>query len=228
MAILLHIETATERCSVALAEGARLLSLQESEAAFSHASQLTLLIAAALKAAGLSMDQLAAVALSSGPGSYTGLRIGSATAKGICYAQDLPLIAVDTLQSLALASRQKQLDAPVLYAPMIDARRMEVYTAGYDFNNELTMKMQALILDELAFKHYFDQGYSIVFSGNGSAKCRDLFPSEKAIFSPVLCSAAHLIPLAEKAFQAQNFVDQAYFSPTYFKAPNITKPKKIL
>jgi len=227
MPLLLHIETATDVCSVALSEGPELLSLREAEGVFQHAAQITLLIQQCLEHGGQSMQQLDAVSVSSGPGSYTSLRVGTATAKGICYALDIPLIAVSTLQSLALACLRQEREEG-LYYPMIDARRMEVYTAGFDAANENILAPQALIVEETTFARELERGELVILCGNGAEKCRRLLPQDGILYSPLLCSAAHLVPLAHLAYERSQFEDAAYYEPFYLKPPNITKPRKLL
>lgn len=227
MAYILNIETATDVCSVAIAKNDTLLSLAEVTEGFNHAAQLTYLIDTCLQDTELKMSDLSAVAVSQGPGSYTALRVGTSTAKGIAYALQLPLIAVDTLQSLALAGSQI-VQRDVLYCPMIDARRMEVYTAMYNFKNMAVTETQAIIVDENSFSTYFAGDNSVVFIGNGAEKCRSVIHSPLATFHPLQCSAKYLVKLAYHAFQSNIFQDVAYYAPQYFKAPNITTPKKIL
>jgi tRNA threonylcarbamoyladenosine biosynthesis protein TsaB len=227
MAFILNIETATDICSVALSEGERLLQLEEAREPFKHAAQLTLLIQAILKRADKNLSELDAVSISSGPGSYTSLRVGTATAKGICYALDKPLIAVDTLQALALACLKQEREEG-LYYPMIDARRMEVYTAGFDATNERLTKAYALIVDEKTFAEPRAKGQQIILCGSGAAKCKTVLPEEGILYSNIQCTAAHLIPLALRAFETEQFEDVAYYDPLYLKPPNITKAKKIL
>lgn len=225
MARILNLETATDRCSVAVSDGLRLLSLRESAQPREHAAQLTLLIQSALAEAGLELPELDAVAISSGPGSYTSLRVGAATAKGLCYALGKSLIAVDTLQSLALASLKAEREDG-WYCPMIDARRMEVYTATFDAANECLVPARALILDEHTFEDALSKGIPIILSGNGAEKCRGLLPERGVYYSLKECSAALLVPLALQAFEAGRFEDLAYYSPFYLKPPNITVAKK--
>ena len=224
---ILNIETATNICSVCLSENGQVLALAENHEGFSHASTLTILIQKCLEEVGWKLDDLDAVALSQGPGSYTGLRIGVSAAKGICYALDKPLIAVDTLAALAWACADEE-KKDVHYCPMIDARRMEVYTALYKQNNEEERTVSALIVDETAFQDIFERDEKIIFCGNGADKCKSVITSDLAKFSPIICSAKYLIFIAEKHFSEKNFVDLAYFSPLYYKSPNITIPKKIL
>lgn len=225
MTRILHIETTTDICSIGISQDEQLIALQEITEFAEHASKITLLIEACLQEAKMSMQDLDAVAVSQGPGSYTALRIGVSTAKGICYALDKPLIAVDTLQALALATfKTEQKDA--LYCPMIDARRMEVYCAIFDKNNQLIQEAAALKIEADTFDTYFKKDQSIVFSGNGAEKCKAVLTSAFAHFSPIVSSAKHLIPLALQAFQNQQFADLAYFEPFYLKPPNITTPRK--
>jgi len=137
------------------------------------------------------------------------------------------MIAVGTLKSIAYATyRNKKQD--VYYAPMIDARRMEVYTSLFDKDMNLVQETYAKIVDENAFQDSFEKGDTIIFSGNGAAKCQEVIKSANAIFSTEICSATNLVPLSFLAFQQEDFCDMAYFSPTYFKSPNITIPRKTL
>jgi len=228
MPLILNIETATDICSIALAEGKELLAMEESAETYKHASNITILLDRCMKKAGKKLADLDALALSSGPGSYTALRVGASTAKGICYALDIPLIAVDTLQSLALASLGQAPGEESLLCPMIDARRMEVYTALFNTGLKKIKPLQALIVEKNSFDAFFEKGISLVFSGNGAPKCKAVLRDERAVFSPQICSARHLIPLSAEAFSHKRFVDAAHYSPNYFKAPNITRPKKIL
>ena len=227
MPLILNIETATEICSVCISRGATILSTQESADAYSHASVITLLIEACATEAGVSLKDLDAIAVSSGPGSYTALRVGAAAAKGICYALDKPLIAVKTLEALAYAARADK-EGGAFYIPMIDARRMEVYTAVYDRTLDQVEDTHNLIFDEDSFLEYFKQNEPIVFCGNGAAKSKPLFESKNVLYSNIMCSAKHLVPFSVKAFDQQIFSDIAYYTPAYFKAPNITVSKKIL
>lgn len=226
MAKILNIETSTEVSSVCISENGQILSFKESPNAMAHAKEGTLLVKACLKEANWDFQQLDAVAVSKGPGSYTALRVGSSIAKGICYALDKPLIAVDTLQSLALAA-SKELVGDI-YCPMIDARRKEVYMAFY--NNKMTelKPVQAKILDETSFSEDISKGERIVFCGNGSGKFQLMTAQPSFLFLSLICSAKHLIPLAELAFKNQQFESLAYFEPTYLKPPNITVAKKKL
>lgn len=228
MSYLLHIETSTDICSIALSKNDQLLQLKEGSKGYSHAAEITLLIQAVLEDAAVTMKDLSAVILSSGPGSYTALRIGTSTAKGICYALDIPLIVVDTLKALAHATIQEKNIEDAYYFPMIDARRMEVYTAGFNSNLEIVAPLEAKIINETSFKELMDQQKSLVFSGNGAPKCQTTLKNSTTHFVPLICSAAYLVSLGYAAYQAQQFADVAYYTPVYFKAPNITTPKKKL
>lgn len=226
MGYLLHIETATGVCSVALSRGAELLHIEEHTDSMRHSEIITLQIKKVLDAASLSPSQLAAVSVSEGPGSYTSLRVGTSAAKALCYAHDLPLIAVNTLESLAYASRQYiEGGENYLYCPMIDARRMEVYASVFDADMNTIVDNEPLILEENTFERFVRNGDKIVFSGNGSVKAKTLYKGDEYIYSDIFCSAANLVNIAANKYDEKNFVDLAYFSPNYIKAPNITTPK---
>ena len=228
MAKILIIETTTEICSVCICEDGNLVTIAESFEGYNHASNLTMFIQKCLDEANMKMDDLDAVAFSQGPGSYTGLRIGVSAVKGICYTLNKPMITVDPLAGMANVCATKLGLTDALYCPMIDARRMEVYTAIFDFENNIVDHLQALIVDKNSFQSYFENGKTIVFCGNGSEKCQSVIESSQTQFNPIQCSSKHLISQAESRFKNQTFEDIAYFSPLYFKAPNITLPKKIL
>jgi len=224
---ILCIETATEICSVCLSHEGKTIALAETDKGFSHASTLTILIQKCLDEADLTLNDLDAVAISQGPGSYTGLRIGVSVAKGICYALDKPMIAIDTLEALASAcAEEEKQDAH--YCPMIDARRMEVYTAMYNLEGKEEQSVNALIVEDNAFENIFTRKETIIFCGNGAEKCKPILTTPFAKFSPLVCSAKHLSFLAKKYFSKGDFCDIAYFSPLYYKSPKITIPRKIL
>lgn len=185
MSIILHIETATSVCSVAVSKNSKLLSLKENFDGNSHSGLITVLIQEAIEECHLKTSELDAVAVSKGPGSYTGLRIGVSTAKGLCYALDKPLIAVNTLQAMAWGMAGiKSSDRPddQLYCPMLDARRMEVYVAFYDRNNMEIKETSADIIDEYSYMDILSK-HEVIFAGNGSDKCREFLSAhEKASF----------------------------------------------
>lgn len=224
--MLLLLETATDICSIGVSRDGELVSLVEIDERADHAARINELILEACRKAGGKLADVDAVAVSKGPGSYTSLRVGTATAKGICYALDKPFIAVDTLHAIARASRQKK-DGKWLYAPMIDARRMEVYTTLYDQDFKVLEDTHPLVVEPDVFDDYLSRGYRIVLAGNGSEKCLEVLP-ENIHWEDVKCSAAHLVDLARIAYRDQRFEDLAYFEPFYLKQPNITKSKKRL
>lgn len=226
--LILNLEAATDVCSVCISKGEEVLSLKEAAGSNAHSKVITMLIEECLHKAGLGLNELNAVAVSSGPGSYTSLRVGISTAKGICYALGIPLVAVDTLQALALAAYRKERDDTALYCPMIDARRMEVYCALFDHKNTAVTVASSEIITENSFQDFFASGRRVVFFGNGAEKCKIVLKSEYAVFIPVRCSAQHLTRFSSEAFIAESYVNLAYFSPNYLKAPNITTSKQKL
>lgn len=225
MALILNIETATDICSVGLGKDGKTISLKESHESFTHSKVTTLLIQACINEAKIELKDLDAIAISEGPGSYTALRVGTSIAKGICYALNKPLIAIDTLQAIAWMTFEKEkLDG--LYCPMIDARRMEVYYKIFDSDNKAVTKVGTKVVVESSYKNYFASNKKIIFSGNGAEKCKPVIQSPLAVFSNVNCSAANMAFLSQRSFEEQKFCDLAYFTPNYHKPPNITTPKK--
>jgi len=221
MALILNIETATPVLSVSLARDGHVLDLLEMNTKNRHAERLTLFIDEVLKKNSVSFDELAAVAVSEGPGSYTGLRIGVSTAKGICYSRDIPLIAVSTLKSMALSMTNQWIDESdkknLLFCPMIDARRMEVYSALYDYQNKEIRKVQADIVDENSYRDYLEKN-KIIFGGDGADKCKKVIQDENAVFlDEVYPSAATMAIISEEYFKNGKFADVAYFEPFYLK-----------
>ena len=228
MSLILAIETATSVCSVALAQGENLLSIREASSPNVHSSMITVLIEELFLEAGFNYTDLDAVALSIGPGSYTGLRIGAAVAKGLCYGLDKPLIAIPTLQAMAAGmsgSRQKIQSSSYpassiqdLVCPMIDARRMEVYCAVYDEHLEEILDTDARIIDENSFQELL-ANHILYFAGDGADKCKsilDTHPHARFI-NDFHASAKHMISLAEQRFQANQFEEVAYVEPYYLK-----------
>ncbi len=224
--LILQIETATASCSVALAEAGIVIACKEANERNIHASHLTLFIDEVMQKAGKKYTDLDAVAVSMGPGSYTGLRIGVSTAKGLCYALDKPLIAVNTLTAMAAGVlNQNSFPKPALLCPMIDARRMEVYTAFFDVNLNEIEKVQAKILDENSFDQYIG-AYDLVFFGDGAEKCNPLYEQMLNVkFLDFQNSATHLSKLALAKLEAGQLEDVAYFEPFYLKDFMVTKPK---
>ena len=233
MSLILNIETATGVCSVALARDGQLLGMKESNTKNSHASVLTLFMDEVIKTAGIALSELDAIAVSEGPGSYTGLRIGVAAAKGLCYALEKPLIGVSTLRSMAFGmphppppspSREEEIN--ILYCPMIDARRMEVYCAIFDKKGKEIRETRAEIINENSFMEYLGKD-RIFFAGDGALKCRSLFDKHpNAVFSENFqASARFMISLSEEKFSQKNFEDLAYFEPYYLKDFIAGKPR---
>ncbi|MGB3589186.1 MAG: tRNA (adenosine(37)-N6)-threonylcarbamoyltransferase complex dimerization subunit type 1 TsaB [Tunicatimonas sp.] len=226
--VLLSIETATKTCSVALHRDETLLGLQEVHLDKSHSSLLHVMIDNLLQHCEVERNQLNAVAVSIGPGSYTGLRIGVSAVKGIGYALDIPVIAVNTLEAMAQGMKDSNLSESWL-CPMLDARRMEVYCLLQDETGTLIKETQPLIIDEQAFQVELDQ-HAIIFFGNGSNKCRDLLqhhPNAHFI-SGVQPSARPVGELAQYKYEQEEFEDLAYFVPFYLKEYRTTQPKNKL
>lgn len=229
MALILNIETATEVCSVCFAKNNEVIALRERFEGKTHAKLLTVFIDELLKENDLKISDFDAIAVSMGPGSYTGLRIGVSTAKGLAYAAGLPLIAVSTLQSLALGvalQKKAEFSEGTWICPMIDARRMEVYTAFFDMGNNEKSKISADIIDENSYLEVLNKR-QVVFCGNGSAKCKENIAHKNALFiDDIVCSASYMAPLSAQAFADNNFVDVAYFEPFYLKDFVATIPRK--
>jgi tRNA threonylcarbamoyladenosine biosynthesis protein TsaB len=231
-ALLLSIETSSPICSIALhkVDGGRLLGQSELRLEKSHSTHLTVLIEQLVANTGYTLRDLGAVALSDGPGSYTGLRIGAAAAKGLCFALDIPLVAVGTLPALAhqVAARTPRADS-YLYAPMLDARRQEVYTALYRAGGSELAAPAPLILTPQALAEHLAH-YSVLFFGSGAAKFQLLVSDNpNAVFlAEVQPSAVSTGELALGAYQRQEFQDVAYYEPFYLKEVYTTTPKSII
>lgn len=233
---ILHIETSTVTCSVALSMDGLLISYRDHHEHNAHASMLTIFIREVVEKAGLGMEELHAVAVSKGPGSYTGLRIGVSVAKGICYALDIPLIAVNTLDAMAAGfidqmnerhGSNLNLYVDGLFCPMIDARRMEVYTATYQLNLQQLEATSAKVIDKNSYDHLIEKHQLILF-GDGAEKLSDFFKQSKRInvISGFKNSARYLLNEASKRFNSRQFEDVAYFEPFYLKGFVPTTPKK--
>ena len=227
MALILNIDTSTSVCSVALARDGKMIALKENNEGLNHSVLLGTYIDEILKDNHMDAHCLDAVAISMGPGSYTGLRIGVSMAKGVCFGAGKPLIGIPTLEVLSVpVLLYHDLPENALLCPMIDARRMEVYTAFFDRNNQQVIDTKAEIVDENSFADLL-AGHKIYFFGNGSDKVRMLLTAPNAHFmGQVETSARHMIPLAEELFGRQEFVDVAYFEPFYLKDFIATTPKK--
>jgi tRNA threonylcarbamoyladenosine biosynthesis protein TsaB len=220
MTSILLIETATSVCSVGIAQNGELVAMRESFDSRSHAGLVSVFIAEVMEECGLKYTDLDAVAVSKGPGSYTGLRIGVSTAKGICYGADKRLIALETLTGMTqgfIENFAEKLQPNDLLCPMIDARRMEVYTALYDISGNKITDTTALIIDFQAFSDLLEKG-RIWFFGDGAAKCKEAINHPNALivndFHP---SVRSMTALSQTAFENQQFENVAYFEPFYLK-----------
>ena len=212
---ILNIETSTKACSVALHKNGELIvSREDVTTNFSHSEKLLKFISKLFSDAKLSLSDLDAIAVSMGPGSYTGLRIGVSTAKGLCYGLDIPLISISTLKAMSFGMAL-EIKAD-LYCPMIDARRMEVYSAFFDINNTEVRKIQADIIDENSYKKELEK--KVVFFGDGSEKLIEKIKDKNAIFvSDIHPSAKNMGLLSYQKFTKSMFEDLAYFEPFYLK-----------
>ena len=212
---ILNIETSTKACSVALHKNGELIvSREDVTTNFSHSEKLLKFISKLFSDAKLSLSDLDAIAVSMGPGSYTGLRIGVSTAKGLCYGLDIPLISISTLKAMSFGMAL-EIKAD-LYCPMIDARRMEVYSAFFDINNTEVRKIQADIIDENSYKKELEK--KVVFFGDGSEKIKEKIKHENAMFiSNIHPSAKNMGLLSYQKFNKSLFEDLAYFEPFYLK-----------
>lgn len=235
MALILSIETGTDICSVALANDGELMALRESDEGRDHAKKVALFVDELLRETGVQPSDLDAIAVGKGPGSYTGLRIGVSFAKGMCYALNIPLIALGSLDALTEVAREDY-DAGILdieeeewshayLCPMVDARRMEVYTQIFDTEGVAVSEVTAEVVTPESFASWRTNGKLVIF-GNGSAKCTETLPD--AIQVSVSPSARGLVRLAEEAFKAERFEDIAYFEPFYLKEFLVIPSKKKL
>ena len=233
--MILCIETSTAVCSVALVDKGDVIAMRESLNGQNHAEKITVFIDEMMKETRMSYKELDAVAVSMGPGSYTGLRIGISTAKGFCYAMEKPLIAVDTLSAMANGFISSQLSAisyqpTAILCPMIDARRMEVYSAFFNEKLERISETEAIIIDENSFSDLKENHHLYLF-GDGADKLASLFEDDEKItvVEKFHCSAAYMATLAEESFIKKDFVDVAYFEPFYLKnfVPGIPKVKGL-
>ncbi|HSD15099.1 MAG TPA: tRNA (adenosine(37)-N6)-threonylcarbamoyltransferase complex dimerization subunit type 1 TsaB [Flavobacterium sp.] len=222
MAYILNIETATKNCSVTIAnEGKTIVCLEVADEGYSHAEKLHLFFEEALRKAGITFQDLKAVAVSKGPGSYTGLRIGVSAAKGLCYSLNIPLIATDTLEALA---RRISIENGCI-VPMIDARRMEVFASGFDQNYVKQFETRADIIDA---DSYSDLAGTIHLIGDGAPKCKEILNSERFVYHDevIYPSSNEMSAMSFDKYKKSDFVDVAYFEPFYLKDfVMTTKPK---
>jgi len=223
LAYILNIETATKNCSVSLAKNGETIALKElNSGGYSHAEKLHEFINEVIKEAGVKLSAINAVAVSKGPGSYTGLRIGVSAAKGLCFALDIPLISVNTLQALALSLSISE----GVVIPLLDARRMEVYSSVFSPNNESLREVKAEIISSVSFSKYLEQG-KVYLVGDGVEKCKEVITHKNAVFiDGKLPSANEMVMLSFEKFKTNEFEDVAYFEPFYLKDFVAIKSKK--
>ena len=215
MALFLLIETATKSCSVSLSSENKIIACKEEvNEQYSHAEKLTVFITELFKTQDFTIKDLDAVAVSKGPGSYTGLRISVSTAKGLCYALDIPLISVSTLKAMAFGMAQKEKSD--LYCPMIDARRMEVYNAFYNSTNKEIRGIQADIIEACSYQKELDK--KVLFFGDGAEKCKQMIQHPNARFiDGFFPSSKDMLEIANEKFAEKDFEDVVYFEPFYLK-----------
>lgn len=228
MSFILNIDTATEIASVALAESGITIASEENIQQKDHAAWIHTAVQNLATKTGVPLNDLKAVAVTAGPGSYTGLRVGMATAKGFCFALNIPLITESTLKVMAFSAANHlqvyMTDANILLCPMIDARRMEVFTAVFNAHLEEQLAASAQVLTAESFKSYLTTN-DVIFVGSGSGKFRQLISTNRAKFLDIHHSANELAALSHKKFLTQTFDDVAYAEPTYLKE-FYTVPKK--
>jgi tRNA threonylcarbamoyladenosine biosynthesis protein TsaB len=221
---LICLDTSTAICSVCSGDSTGVIHLSEIDRKNSHTETITLQIRECVEKAGWSYKDIDGVAVSAGPGSYTGLRVGTSAAKGLVFALDIPLISVPTLMALAKGISH-ECNPDELIMPMIDARRMEVYTAIYDHDLNIIEDTTALILEKGIFDK-FSVDRKIIVCGNGCSKVNDINPPMNVEVRSTNCSSAHMLAIAIKYYSKEKFVDVASYVPAYLKSPNVTKSKK--
>ena len=229
MSCILNIETSTDVCSVSVSQDGACIFSQEDHEGPNHAVKLGTFVDEALSFADSHAIPLDAVAVSCGPGSYTGLRIGASMAKGICFGQDLKLIAVPTLELMAVpVLLREEVEEGALLCPMIDARRMEVYSAVYDRALHEVRGIQADVVDAETYREYLDRG-PVYFFGNGAEKCMEVINHPNArLIKGVEPLAKWMFPIAERRIAQEKYEDVAYFVPFYLKDFVAHQPKKFL
>lgn len=218
MSTILSIETSSINCSVAISRDVELLACIEKKEANIHASSVTLFIDNVIKSAGLNFDDIDAIAVGKGPGSYTGLRIGVSTAKGLCYALEKPLIACNSLYTMYSEAISKAFHSDYLYCPLIDARRMEVYTCFFDSNGRTINNISAKIIDDKSFESELKES-KILFFGDGAEKIKSIYKNNSNAYflDDLYPSSRYMINEAHQLFEQNKFEDVAYFEPYYLK-----------
>lgn len=226
MGLILLIETATETCSVALAFNGNLIAIKETDKGISHSANVAIFIEEVLKEANKKTNDLDAIAISKGPGSYTGLRIGVSSAKGLCYGLSIPLISINTMKSMTFGVMQNfNIEENALLCPMIDARRMEVYAAIYNNKLEVIRDVKADIVESNTYSDFYEKR-KMYFFGNGALKCREIIGNQNntEIIENIALSAKYMIKLAEEKYINNDFENAAYFEPYYLKDFIAAKP----
>lgn len=227
MSLILCLETSAKACSIALGQEGACLGYLQADGDMMHSKTITLLIQQLLQEKGLEMGDIVAVAVSQGPGSYTGLRVGASCAKGLCYAQDIPLISVPTLEIIAAEYLNEATESQIRLVPMIDARRMEVYYNIYNAELEAEQETTNLVIDSLSLDAL--AGEQLLFCGDGAHKMSDFLEGRPGWqIKPSYARASAMTPLAESKLASGLIEDTAYYVPFYLKPPNITKSTKSL
>jgi tRNA threonylcarbamoyladenosine biosynthesis protein TsaB len=215
LATILNLETTTTNCSVSIGINGDVAVLKEDKkGGYSHAEKLHVFIEEVLNEANLSLKDLDAIAVSKGPGSYTGLRIGVSAAKGLCFGLDIPLISISTLETLAY---QVEASSNEVIIPMLDARRMEVYTAIFSAEKKMISPIEAKVLNENSFQNYFSDFETVYFIGNGVAKFKEICSAKNTSYIDELPSSKEMVKLAETKYKKSDTEDVAYFEPYYLK-----------
>jgi tRNA threonylcarbamoyladenosine biosynthesis protein TsaB len=220
---ILHVETSTKNCSVSIGKSGVLVALEElNTEGYSHAEKLHVFLKDVVEKAGISFADVSAICVGKGPGSYTGLRIGVSAVKGLCFALDIPMLAIESLEILS----RKAVVTDGYILPLLDARRMEVYSAVFDKDYKRVRETQAEVIDENSFQEYLERG-PVFFIGDGAEKCKDIVQHPNAHFiENAFPSAKEMVSLAFEKYTANDTVDVAYFEPFYLKDFVGTKPKK--
>jgi len=228
MPLILNIESSTEICSICISKDSEVLASLDLTEKYKHSEMMTVLIDQCVKQVNITLEKIDAVAIGSGPGSYTSLRVGASVAKGICYALDKPLISVNTLQALANGGIQQFGKEQIKWVrPTIDARRMEVYTQLFDEKLHPFTEAEPIIVDENSFDENLKKGVTL-FCGNGAEKLKDILQNPNSRFLPMDCSAKYMVPFSHDLLIAKKFENIANYEPFYLKPPNITISNKTL
>jgi len=228
MPLILNIESSTEICSICISKDSEVLASIDLTEKYKHSEMMTVLIDQCVKQVNITLQNIDAVAIGSGPGSYTSLRVGASVAKGICYALDKPLLSVNTLQALAYGGIQQFGAEKIKWVrPAIDARRMEIYTQLFDNKSQPHSEAEAVVVDEKSFDENFKNGVTL-FCGNGAEKLKDILQNTNSRFLSMGCSAKYMAPLSHDLLVAKKFENIANYEPFYLKSPNITISNKTL